>query len=119
MPHREPANDHEQTVVDHTEVNRRKMQAAYQAVRTAGRGRVMGDVAVGYDHTLPDDKAAQRWWCRVDVAGVAMAGYKVRYVQSPGRPAVALQEVLLEGYPSAVDALEAMAQRLSALLRLN
>lgn len=117
MPNRDPETPDEAATLEHTTANRRKIQAAYVALRKAGRGRIMGDVSVGYDHTKPDP--TNRWWSRVDVAGVAMQGHRVRYVPNGRGGHMPLQEVLVEGYPSAVDALEAMGQRLSALLRLN
>lgn len=94
----EPYSESEQAVVrDHVQANREQLRRAFTAVVRACRGRLVGDVAIGMD---PDGDPLTRWWARVQLQG--------------GR---AGRTVLVEGFPSALHAVDALGERVAHVLR--
>lgn len=101
LPPPTPRSEEDQQVVrDHVAVNRAALRAATAAVIRAAGPRLIGDVGVGMDPDLP---LPTRWWGRVQLQA------------SRG----GTREVLVEGFPSALEALEGLHRRIQGLLRLH
>lgn len=83
---------------DHIARNRTALRQAFAATVRNCRGLLIGDVGVGLDHTVEDP--TRRWWAKVTLAG--------------GR---AGREVIVEGYGSALEALEHLNPKVTATIR--